>query len=46
MEIKENNKFSLNDFYNENFNENEKKLKSKIIHNLNSIFSSSSENSF
>ena len=49
MEIKENNKFSLNDFYNENFNENEneneKKLKSKIIHNLNSIFSSSSENS-
>ena len=58
MEIKENNKFSLNDFDNENFNENEnenyndfnesknlneKKIKSKIINNLNSIFSSSED---
>ena len=50
MEIKENNKISLNDFdYNDNYEENEpeeneikKKLKSKIIKNLNSIFSSSS----
>ena len=44
MEIKENNKFSLNDF---DFSENEtkKKLQSKILNNLNNIFSSSSENS-
>ena len=58
MEIKENNKFSLNDLDNENFNDNEnensndfnesknlneKKIKSKIINNLNSIFSSSED---